>query len=344
MSLARSRRWPRQSLGRRACALLAIALVPSFSYAERVWRVGWLGMDSGMQEIRYVAFMQGMRELGYVEGRDFVVEKRWAEGRFEKLPILARELVDRKVDVIVTAAPPAVRAAMAATSTIPIVMTVHDPVGMLMAESLSRPGKNVTGIAFQDAELTSKRVDYLREAVPKLSRIAIVWNMTGTDQSQMEALAQVAQAANLRTLSLEVNKPADFAEAIAAAKAWGAQGVVQLSAPFITLNRKALIAELRRNRMPATCEMRLYVDDGCLMTYSADLNSLFRRMAHYVDQIFRGTKAGELPIEQPRDFELVINLTTARELGLNLSQDLRYMAHAVVTDPPAVIAKPPAVR
>jgi putative ABC transport system substrate-binding protein len=320
----------RQALGRRAWALLAIALVPTCSFAERVWHVGWLGMDSGMQEIRYVAFMQGMREYGYVEGRDFVVEKRWAEGRFDKLPMLAKELVARKVDVIVTAAPPAVRAAMAATSTIPIVMTVHDPVGMLIAESLARPGKNVTGIAFQDAELTSKRVDYLREAVPKLSRIAIVWNFTGTDQSQMEALVQVAQSAHLRTLSLEVNKPADFAEAIAAAKAWGAEGVVQLSAPFITLNRKVLIEELKRNRMPATCEMRLYVDDGCLMTYSANLNSLFRRMAHYVDQILRGAKPAELPIEQPRDFELVINLTTAQAIGVPISKDLRYMANDLV--------------
>ena len=312
------------------CGLLGGAAIAQAQSAARIWRIGFLGMDSSLQGPRLAALVQGLRELGYTEGRNIVLEQRWAEGDFALLPKLAAELVAVPVDVIVTAAPPAVKAAMGATTRIPIVMIVHEPVSSGVAVSLARPGKNVTGIAFQDTDLSIKRLELLRQAVPTLTRVAIVWNATGTDARIAHSVADTAKAMGMQALTFEVHNTSDLSDVIASAKALGAQGVVQLAAPFITRNRALLIEALARNGLPATCELRMYVAEGCLMTYSANIDAMFRREAAYVDRILRGANPAELAIEQPREFELIINLKTAQALGLTIPPMLRFQANEVI--------------
>ena len=187
-----------------------------------------------MQAVRLAAFKEGLRALGYIEGRNIAIEYRWAEGRFDRLPELASQLVALNVDVIVTAAPPSVRAAQRASSTIPIVMSVHDPMGMGFAASLANPGGNITGIAFQDSELSAKRLELLRQMVPNLDRVAILWNREGGGTAAVQAVESAARSLGLQVISLEVREPGEFAAAIAAAKSGGAQGLIQLASPVIT--------------------------------------------------------------------------------------------------------------
>ena len=299
-----------------------VALPVADQGAEPVWKIGFLGMDSGMQAVRVQAFRDRLAALGYVEGKNIAIEYRWAEGKFDRLPQLAAELVADKVSVIVTAAPPAVRPAKQATTTIPIVMVIHNPVGQGIVASLARPGGNITGIAFQDAELSTKRLAYLRDAVPSLVHVALLWNAQGGGPETVEAVESAAKALGLQTSAYEVHNAAEISTAIKAAKASGAQALVELASPFFTLNRKALIAELTANSMPATCELREYVVDGCLMTYSADLNAMFGQMATFVVRILKGAKPGDLPIEQPREFQFVINKKTADALGLRIPKSI----------------------
>jgi putative ABC transport system substrate-binding protein len=313
-----------------ACGLLGIALSVEAQRPANVPRVGFLGMDSQMQAEWLAEFQDGLRALGHIDGRNIVIEYRWAEGRFERLPELASELVALKVNVIVTAAPPSVRAAQRATSTIPIVMSVHDPVGLGFVKSLAHPGGNITGLAFQDAEFSTKRLDLLRQTVPNLARVAVIWNKEGGGTAAVHAVEAAARTLGLEVLVLEVREPRDFASAIAAAKSWGAQGLLQLASPFITKNRAIFLELLSSNRLPATCEMRRYVVEGCLMTYSASLRELFRRMAYYVDRVLKGANPADLPVEQPREFELVINLKTAQTLGLSVPQIVLFQATDVI--------------
>ena len=307
-----------------AAALLAGVAAMRIRNSAPMPRIGILGMDSGMQARRVGAFVDALRALGYVDGKNVVIEYRWAEGHFDRLPALATELAAAKMNVIVTAAPPAVRAAQQATGTVPIVMMVHDPVGMGFAKSLARPGGNITGVAFQDAELSTKRLSLLREAVPGLVRVAVLWNEEGSGPNTVKAVEAAARDLGMETLTLEVKVPADFATAIAAAKAWGAQGLIQLSSPFITKNRGALLPLFATYRIPATCELREYVVDGCLMTYSADINAMFRQLATFVDRVLKGTSVAESPIEQPREFQFVINKKTADTLGLTIPRSLEF--------------------
>lgn len=293
-------------------------------------RVGFLGMDSRMQAEWLAAFRDGLGALGYVEGKSIVIEYRWAEGHFDRLPGLAQELVDLKLDVIVAAAPPAVAAVKRATTTTPIVAGFHDPVALGFVESLAHPGGNITGVAFQDAELSTKRLDLLRLAVPRLSRVAVVWNKVGGGIGAVDAVEAAAKTLGLQTLALEVKGPNDFATAVGTAKSWGAQGLVQLASPVITYNRSILLQLLSSNHLPATCEMRRYVAEGCLMTYSANFPGMFRRLAYFVDRVLKGASPANLPIEQPREFEFVINLRTAKALGLTVPQSLLLQATEVI--------------
>ena len=306
-----------------AFALLATLTACEPATREKLPRIGFLGMDSQMQVHRVAAFRDGLRELGYVEGRTITIDYRWAEGRFDRLPALAAELVALDVDVIVTAAPPAVRAAQQATSKIPIVMSVHDPIGMGFIEKFSQPGGNITGLAFQDSELSSKRLELLRQLVPSLDRVALLWNHEGGGVGSVQAVEATARSLGLQVLLLEIRVPGDFATAIASAQASGAQGVIQLASPFITKHRHLLLDQLASRRMPASCELREYVIEGCLMTYSANLSTIFRRMADFVARILKGARPSELPIEQPREFEFIVNLKTARALGLDVPPSLR---------------------
>jgi putative tryptophan/tyrosine transport system substrate-binding protein len=310
--------------------LLAGALTGEAQRPTAAPHVGFLGMDSQMQAEWLAAFRDELRQRGWVDGQTMVIDYRWAEGQFDRLPALAVELVALKVNVIATAAPPAVRAAQRATTTIPIVMSAHDPIGMGFVKSLAHPGGNITGVAFQDDDLSQKRLDLLRQTVPGLARVAVIWNREGGGTSAVQAVEAAARVLGLQVLTLEIREPSDFATAFATAKTWRAQGLAQLASPFITRNRAVFLELLASNRLPATCEMRRYVVEGCLMTYSANLGGMFRRMAYYVDRILKGTPPADLPIEQPREFELVINLKTARELGLSVPQILLLQANETV--------------
>lgn len=293
---------------------------------QRLPRIGFLGLDSAMQAPNRAAFVQGLETLGYIDGKNVRIEYRWAEGRFERLPALAAELAALPVDVIVTAAPPGVRAAQQATSTIPIVVTVHSPIALGFATTLGRPGQNITGMAFQDSELTAKRVDLFRQLVPGIKHLALLWNRQGGGEEGVRSAEAAARQLNIQTLTIEIVEPGELAPAVAKARAWGAQGVIQLASPLITANRKLLLDALVTHRMPAACELRLYVAEGCLMTYSINLPGVFNRLASFVDRLLKGTKVSDLPFEQPREFEFVVNLKTAKSLGLTPASSLLVQA------------------
>jgi putative ABC transport system substrate-binding protein len=201
---------------------------------------------------------------------------------------------------------------------------------MGFVQTLDRPAGNITGIAFQDSELSTKRLDLLRQAVPGFTRVAILWNREGGGDSSVRAVESAARALNLQSRVFEVAGPQDFAAVILEAKAWGANGVIQLAAPMFTKNRKAMIALLESNRLAATCELREYVVDGCLMTYSADLQAMFGGMASYVDRVLKGQRPADLAIEQPREFDFVINLKIARALNLVIPSSLLVQATEVI--------------
>lgn len=317
MSVACWSRW--------ACAAaLAFTVVAARSQAApAVHRIGFLGLDSHLQGFRLDAFRNRMRELGYVEGRNLVIVTRWAEGHFEQLPALAVDLAAQDIETIVTASPPAVRAARKATSRLPIVCITHDPVGMGFVSGLSHPGGNVTGISFQDSALSTKRLELLRSIVPSLDHVGIVWNQAGGGIDTVRAVEEAAARIGIATRTYEILEPGDLPRAVADAKAWGAQGLVQLASPVISFNRRLFLDALARQRMPASCEMRLYVEDGCLMTYSADLSAMFRDLADITVRILEGARPADLPMQQPRDFDFLVNLTTAHELGLTIPASVR---------------------
>jgi len=286
--------------------------------AESIPKIGFLGYDSAVQAPRIAALREGLRALGYIEGKNIVIDQRWAEGKFDRLPQLAAELVADKVSVIVTAAPPLIQAARQATSTIPIVILTNNPVSQGFAGSFAHPGGNITGVAFQGDELGMKQLSSLRDVVPGLLRVAILWNREGSGTEALAAVESAAQTLGLQARVFEVRNAAEISAQVRAAKSWGAQGLIEIAAPLLTANRKVLIAELAANRLPASCGLRDYVVDGCLMTYTADLDALFRQMAPFVVRILKGANPADLPIEQPREFVFVINKTTADALGLKI--------------------------
>ena len=313
MRLVFGRRWTASII---AFVLLSLAAAASAQRSGPARRIGFLGLDSKLQAPLLAGFRDEMRKQGYIEGDNLVIEYRFAEGHFERLPALAVELVAQKVEVIVTAAPAPVHAAQKATATIPIVMITAVADAMGLAVSLAHPVGNITGIAIQDSELSAKRLDLLRSVVPNLTRAAIIY--VPGDAQALSAVEAAAKTLAIATKVYEVREPNDISAAIVDAKAWGAQGLIQLASPVFGPHRKILIDSLAANRMPAACERRLQVEDGCLMTYSIDLGALFRRMASVTAQILRGAKPSDVPIEQAREFEFVVNLRTAKALGLTI--------------------------
>lgn len=293
-------------------------------------RVAFLGLHVRQQAPLVAAFIERLRVLGYEDGRTIVLDLRDADGHFERLPQLAADIVASRPTIIVTASPPAVRAVQQATTSVPTVVLVHDPVGSGFVQSLARPGGNITGVAFQDSDLSAKRLDLLRQMVPHLSRVAVIWNREGGGIHSVQAVEAAGRAAGLAIRAFEIAQPADLPDAVAAARAWGAQGVVQLASPVITFNRTLLIEAANRHRLPLMCEMRSYVVDGCLATYSASLSAMFAQLADYVDRVLRGARAETLPIEQPREFEFVINQATADAIGVTLGPKIRLQAQDII--------------
>jgi ABC-type uncharacterized transport system substrate-binding protein len=209
-------------------------------------------------------------------------------------------------------------------------MVMNDPVAAGFVESLARPGRNLTGPAFQDVEISTKQLELLRETVPRLSRVAVLWHVAGSTAEVVRSMEASAQALGLRLHVQEVREPSDLERALAAAKTWGAQALLQLPSPFLAQHRKTLVLLLKRHQLPAMCETRMLVVEGCLMAYGANFEAMARRAAYYVDRILKGAKPADLPVEQPREFEFVVNRQSAHALGLPLPPLLLFQATEVI--------------
>jgi putative ABC transport system substrate-binding protein len=278
------------------------------------------------------AFRQGLREFGYVEGQNIAIEWRWARGDATRLPDFAQELVRLKVDLIVANSPLPIQAAQRATRTIPIVMVYPaDAVALGFVASLARPGGNITGLTQQAAELVGKRLQLLKEAVPNLSRVAVLLDPGHPAVRQrVKAAEAIAPALGLRLQFVEARSPGELDSAFAAMTRARA-GAVCYEGSTLHYALRARIAEYAvKNRLPALCGLREYVEAGCLMGYSASVTDLWRRAAYFVDRILEGAKPADLPVEQPTKFEFVINMKTATALGLTIPSSLLLLADHVI--------------
>jgi len=298
--------------------------------AGKVPRIGWLRNVSPPDPL-FEAFRQGLRELGYIEGKSIVIEERWAEGKAERLPTLAAELVRLPVDLIVTVTTPAIQAAQKATGTIPIVMAASgDPVGAGLVASLARPGGNVTGLSLLGPELDGKRLELLKAALPKLTRVAFLWDPGNRGLAlRFRELRGAARALDLSLQSIEVRHPSEIENALAAI-AKRRPGAILIPAPMALLYREQITAFARRNRMPLMYDAREYVEAGGLISYGTNISDLCRRAATYVDKILKGAKPADLPVEQPTKFEMVINMKTAKALGLTIPRSVLSLADEVI--------------
>lgn len=305
---------------------IALIVAPRLVEAQqtaKVARIGYLSPSTPPAVAPNLeAFVQGLRERGHVDGKTFVLELRYAEARPERLPELARELVSLNVDVIVTATDVAVAAVKRATSMIPIVMAnSSDPVGTGFVASLARPGGNVTGLSMISLEITGKRLELLKEALPGLARVAFLWNPdVRGDTLQYQEAERVARTLGLSLQSLEVRRAEDLDRAFSAITKQ--RGALTVAGPSpVTFSNRAKIAGIaQKSRLPSIYGGREFVDAGGLMSYGPSDPDLFRRAAGYVDKILKGAKPADLPVELPTTFELVINLRTARALGLTIPQ------------------------
>ena len=300
----------------------------------KIARIGYLSAGSASANaVRYEAFLQGLREGGYVEGRNIVVEFRHAEGKLDRLSALADELVRLKVEVVVTSGGGlATRATREATKTIPIVMAGDiDPVGQGSVASLARPGGNVTGLSTLTPEISGKRLEILKEIVPKLSRVAVLGISTGPSTARLlKEVEPAAGAFGVKLQFLDVQSPKDIDTAFRAASKARAEGVLVLTGPVINAQRKQIADLAAKSRLPATYPFPEYVEAGGLMSYSANMVDLYRRAATYVDKILKGAKPADLPVEQPTKFEFIINLKAAKQIGLTIPPNVLARADKVI--------------
>jgi putative ABC transport system substrate-binding protein len=312
---------------------LAFVLPAESQQAKKLPRIGYLsGTSPSVNSARVEAFRQGLRELGYVEGKSIVIEWRYAEGKLDRLPALAAELVRLKVDVIVASAPPPTRSAKQATATIPIVMSYDDdPVGNGFVASLARPGGNITGLATLAPELSGKQLELLREIVPKLSRVAVLGNATrpGSPQALRE-INLAADAFGIQLQYLEIQTPKDIEIAFRAATKEQADAVLVMQTPVLISQRRQVADLAVKSRLPTIYGRPEYVEDGGLMSYATSFTDLSRRSAIYVDKILKGAKPADLPVEQPMKFEFIINLKAAKQIGLTIPPNVLARADKVI--------------
>jgi putative ABC transport system substrate-binding protein len=298
-------------------------------------RIGYLALQLSAAPPLTASFRRGLHDLGYSEGRDLVIDFRDAEGRPERLDALAAELVASRVDLIVTAAALPAIAASRATRRIPIVVIgAADPVTSGMVASLAQPGGNVTGLSLLLPELVGKRLELLKQAVPSIRRVAVLWQPGGsaarTEQDLLKSAATAAEALGLALRLMEARRPAEIDGAFAAMANAQVDALTVLSTPMFGGELRRIVALATRHRLPAMFQFREYVDAGGLVSYGPDLSDLYRRGAVYVDKILKGANPASLPVEQPTKFELVINLKTAKQLGLALSKSVLDRADALI--------------
>jgi putative ABC transport system substrate-binding protein len=312
--------------------LLAAPLAAEAQQTNKVHRIGYLFYGSPGPSREIDAFRQGLRELGYIEGQNIVVEYRFASGQIERYPRLAAELVRLKVDVIVAPATPQALAAKQATSSIPIVFVlVADAVGAGLITNFARPGGNITGLTSSSAELGGKRLDLLKQMVPKASRVAVLYDPT--DRSNVLILKELQESVPMLGIilqPLEVREPREFEGAFIAITRDGTHAMFGTPGGLTFAHSKVLVGLASKHRIPAMWGHRSFVDAGGLMSYAVNLYDQNRRAAVFVDKILKGAKPGELPVEQPTKFELVINLKTAKALGLTIQPSLLQRADQVI--------------
>jgi len=313
-------------------AVLAAPLAVEAQQAGKVPRIGFLYYGSPGPSPELDAFREGLRELGCIEGQNIAIEVRFASGRVERLPELAAELVRLKVDVIVTPGTPPSLAAKQATSTIPIVFAgVADAVGAGLIASFARPGGNITGLTGISAELGGKRLELLKQVAPKASRVAVLYNPA--DRSNVLVLKEMQVSAPALRLTLQplgVRGPGEFEAAFVAMSRKRAHALFVAAGVLTTEHRKAIVDLAAKSRIPAMWGERQFVDVGGLMSYAVNFSDQVRRAATYVDKILKGAKPADLPVEQPTKFELVINMKTAKALGLTIPQSLLLRADEVI--------------
>jgi len=320
-------------------ALSLTALAASFrAYAQqpgKIWRVGFLALrhvDFVETDYYYGPFRQGMRELGYVEGRNLVIEWRSAEGKVERLPALAAELVQLKVDLIVTTGTPVASAAQKATATIPIVIAnANDPVGTGLVKSLSHPGANITGLSNLASDISLKNLEILLSLVPRLSLVAVLVN---PDYSTHAAILKSTQTAagklNLKVLPVEARTAQEIGRAFSAIARERAGAVIVVTNAVFVQHGRQIAGLAAKHRLPSIAGSREYVQAGGLVSYGTNLSDNYRRAATYVDKILKGAKPGDLPVEQPTTFELFVNRKTAKALGIAIPQELLLRADKVI--------------
>jgi putative ABC transport system substrate-binding protein len=316
--------------------VLALTLCGAVAQAQQpagIHRIGILNPTSGsVFPARVDTFRQRLRELGYVEGKNIVIEYRYAEGKREPLPDLAAELVQLKVDVIVTGGSPGILAAKKASATIPIVFaSAPDPVGSGFVSSLARPGGNITGLSQMAPDLNGKRLELLKEAFPKVARVAFLWQPGGARANlpltEMEA---AAKALGVKLLSLEVRSLDDIESAFARAKKDGAQALIMTTGALINTHLHRVLDFAAKNRLTAMYAYSEFVEAGGLMSYGPDNTDLWRRAADFVDKILKGTKPADIPIEQPKKFEFIVNLKAAKQINLTIPPNVLVRADRVI--------------
>jgi putative tryptophan/tyrosine transport system substrate-binding protein len=316
-----------------ATVLLTTASLAAAQQPTKVPRIGYLGGTSPSANVaRIEAFRQGLRELGYVEGRNMIIEWRHAEAKLDRLPALAAELVRLKVDILVTGGPPATRAAKEATVTIPVVMAFDDdPIGNGFVASLARPGGNITGLSSLAPELSGKQLELLKEILPKLSRVAVLGSSTrpGTAQTLKET-ELAAGVFGVKVLYLDLISPKDIETGFREAREGRADAMLILSSPIFSSQRTQFVDLAAKSRIPATYSTTEFVEDGGLMSYGVNTSGLYRRAGAYVDKILKGTKPADLPVEQPKKFEFIINLKAAKQIGLTIPPNVLARADRVI--------------
>jgi putative ABC transport system substrate-binding protein len=327
-----------RTIPRRAWLLAPLGLLqwPPAALAQRVYRIGLLGGTSrtSLQSAHiWGGLFDGLRALGYVEGKNLTVEERWYEDQLERLPALADELVKLRPDVLVVGTQPAPEAAKRATAAIPIVMMFHtDPIGSGLVGSLAKPGGNVTGMTLNMLEFRGRQLQLLKEAVPHLARVTVLWNpTTNVGRYEMSALQGAARALKVELSFAEVRVASEFADAFAAASRRPANAVLLLGGSSLYFSQRAHIAELAgMNRLPVIYGAKEFVEAGGLMSYGVDFRDTARRAARLVDRILKGTSPSDLPVEQPLQYELTVNLKSAKALGLIIPASMLVRADRVI--------------
>ena len=319
--------------------IVAIILTCAFGEAvaaaqqqKKIPRIGYLAVNLTTNAFRSDAFREGLRQLGYAEGKNIVIESRGANGKVDRLNELATELVRLKVDVIVTRGPAPTGAAKAATTTIPIVMTQDpDPVGNGFIASLARPGGNITGLSNLSPEISGKKLELLKEILPKLSRVAVLKTSTIPGQSlQLREIGLTAGPLGVQLQSFDVLGPKDIETAFQAAISQHAEAFIVFGGGILTAERRRILEYVVKSRLPAIYSSPQYAEAGGLMFYGVDLTDLDRRAATYVDKILKGAKPADLPVEQPKKFELVINLKAAKQIGVTIPPNVLARAEKVI--------------